>query len=287
MKLVVNINSIEQLNNLKDYASCVLIEDENFSNYRIASYDSIALLEEANRLNITPIIKLNSMIHPFKLEMFKNTLIKYLDYNCLFLFTDLGACHIASSLGIINRVIYDPITMITNSLDANLYSNYGFNAIGLSLEITIDDVKKIIEKTKAKIFYQIFGYHLMFHSKRPLISLYEKFENKTIIRENLTLEETTRTDRYPILESNNGTFIFRSYAVSLLDNLNDLDIEYALIDSFNLSTEAYNVVVKTYSEYLNKHISLYDAKNVINSLDIKIDDGFTYKDSDYKKEGLK
>jgi hypothetical protein len=43
-------------------------------------------------------------------------------------------------------------------------------------------------------------------------------------------------------------------------------------------------VLKIYNKYINNEINLDDALSLISSLDLNIEDGFTYKDSVYQKE---
>ena len=207
MKLVGSINKIEDINYIANYIDCVMLD------CNIASIENLNIIIS---FGITPIVKFNQMIHPFEMEEIVDNIKKLLNINCLIYITDLGLAYRLKKLNVIDRVIYDPVTMITNSLDAKEYYSYGFNAVSLSNEITIDDVNKIVSKSDIKLFYQVFGYHLMLHSRRKLVSLYCEKINKKIELNNLTIKETTRNDIYPIVENDRGTFIYRSYLINLL-----------------------------------------------------------------------
>ena len=284
MKLVGLVYNKEELDVLKDKLDCVMIEIDGLSNPKYSNYDSIDLILTANEYNLTPILKINKMVHPKEVEFVKNEVVKYLDYNCLFYITDLGVLNIFKKLNVINRVIYDPITMICNSLDAKNYQDLGCDSIGISNEITLEDLNTIINKSNVKAFYQVFGYRLMFHSKRSLVSLYEEKIASNFIKDDLWLIEATRNDRYPLVENEHGTLIYRSGITSLIREIKNLNITYAFIDHFRLDNSLYNEVINIYHDYLNGNINLDLAKGKLELLNLNYSDGFSYKDSVYQKE---
>ena len=165
------------------------------------------------------------MVFPLEIEEYRKKILMTKDTDCLYYITDLGLAHILKEFGLIGRTIYDPITMITNSLDAREFMEYGFKAIGLSNEITLKDTKQIIEKTGIPTFMQVFGYRLMLSTRRTLISLYQEKIQTQFQIENLKIEEATRTDAFPIVETSKGTKIYRSYIISLLNEMNILSLE--------------------------------------------------------------
>lgn len=284
MKLVGLIYLEAEIDILKDKLDAVMIEMDYLSNPRFSNYETVNIIEKCLKYNLIPILKMNRMVHPFEISNVETIINSYIKYNCLFYVTDLGLVNIFRKLGIISRVIYDPITMICNSLDAKNYYNMGFNSLGLSSEITLEDLKLIIEKANIKVFYQIFGYRLMFHSKRSLISLYSQKIASNINNDNLWIEEATRNDLYPIEENEQGTLIYRSGVTSLIKEIKNLNIEYAYIDHFRLNTDVYIEVVNIYNSYLNNDIELSLAKEKLELLNLNYSDGFSYKDSVYQKE---
>lgn len=275
MKLVSKITNMDDLNNLS-----------NYSDYIMLPYELINTLN-VNRiieLNKTPILMFNLMVHPFEINDLKNELLNYKDLNVLYYITDLGLARILKENDLISKTIYDPVTMITNSLDAANYYDYGFNAISLSNEITIKDLCKIISKTNVKVFYQVFGHRLMLHSRRKLVSLYGKKIGVDIDKSNMRIVEATRNDSYPIVENDRGTYIYRSYLISLLKELKDINLEYAYLESFNLKTDIYIKVLDIFNKYINDEYTLNQALEHMALLNLDIKDGFSYQDSIYNKE---
>ena len=144
------------------------------------------------------------------------------------------------------------------------------------------------EKTNAKILYQGFGYRLMFYSKRKLVSLYEKQVNINVIKNNLYLKESTRDDYFPIIENNNGTLIYRSYLISLLDKLNEIDfLEFLYIESTYINNDVFKKINELFYDSIKNKNNLDKNINELKSLNLNIEDGFIFKDSVYQKEELK
>ena len=275
MKLVTKINNINDLDSLAKYSHCIMLPNELIS------------VENVNKilsLNVKPILMFNLMVHPLEVEDLTNKLLEYKDLDVMYYITDLGMARVLKNNDLIEKTIYDPITMITNSLDAKNYYDYGFDAISLSNEITVKDLKTIISKTNIRAFYQVFGYRLMLHSRRKLVSLYTEKIGKTVDMSKMRIVESTRNDSYPIVENELGTFIYRSYLISLLSEIKELGIEYAFFESFNMKIENYISVLEIFSKYLNDEYTLNQALEHLAILNLDIKDGFAYQDSVYNKE---
>ena len=275
MKLVSKINNIDELHIVSKYTDYIMIP------YELINIENVNKIIELNK---TPILMFNLMVHPFEIEALTIQLLTYKDYNILYYITDLGLARILKTNHLISKTMYDPTTMITNSLDAANYYSYGFNSIGLSNEITVKDLGTIINKTNAKVFYQIFGHRLMLHSRRKLVSLYGQKIGKNIDKSNMRIVEATRNDSYPIVENDKGTFIYRSYLISLLKEIKNLNLEYGFIESFNIKIENYISVLEIFYKYLNEEYSLNQAIEHLTLLNLDIKDGFSYQDSIYNKE---
>ncbi len=279
--LVSAIYNMKELNKLNGLIDGAVLNTKDYS----LIYDNLDLdLAYSFCLNnkILPIISLNKMFYPNELENIKDIYLKY--DKALFLITDLGLFHIAKSLNKENKLIYNPETMLTNYLDLDLYNNLGFEALAMSLEIPFKDVKESILKTNANLFYMVFGKRMMLYSRRHLLSLYQEKANIKLPNNKMYLKEINREDYFPIVENENGTKIFRSYIINYLDMLEDVNIKYIYLDSFDIDFIIYKKVVSIYKEYLDKKITKEDSIKSLNELNLNIEDGFKYKDSVYQKE---
>ena len=112
MNIVASIYNISQINKLNNLATHVLIPVEGFQSSN--GLDIVASINECNYNGLTPILKMDAMIHEYMLEDFKKLVLEYTDYNVLFYITDLGAAKILIDLGLVNRTIFNPNNLITN-----------------------------------------------------------------------------------------------------------------------------------------------------------------------------
>ncbi|MCM1130931.1 MAG: U32 family peptidase [Anaeroplasma bactoclasticum] len=274
MKLVCNLSSFSILDKIASYVDGILIEDEKDIIQKINTIDSYGLIS---------IYKLNEMVFPLELEAYRKKILLTKDTHCLYYITDLGLAHILKELGLIERTIFDPVTMITNSLDAKEFIEYGFHSIGLSNEITLNDVEQIISKTSCKAFMQVFGYRLMLSTRRALISLYQEKINTDFLKEKLWIQEATRTDSFPIVETDKGTKIYRSQIICHLNEMNTLPLEYAYLDSFRIDEPTFIEVLKLFNALKNGK-NKEEVMSLLSSMKLPIGEGFSYKDSVYMKE---
>lgn len=246
--------------------------------------NALDYLKDKNKIII---LGINKIMHPNDLDMAINFINKYLNYNLLFYVSDIGLMKYARDNNISSRFIYNPETMITNGIDLNLYNEeLKPKAISMSLEITIDDFMKATKDFKGNLFYPIFGTHLMFYSNRRLITLYEIKNKETYPKTNLYLRESTRSDLFPIIETEYGTAIYRGYLICYLKYLNELNLKYEYIESLYINSEVMIEALKCFNEY-KRDLDYTKAINKINSLNLNIEDGFSINDSVYLKEELK
>lgn len=282
MRITTSVYNLKQLNKFIEYIDAAILNNKDTSLiYEDLDLDKAILLCKNN--NVLPIIAINKMLYPNDLKFIEGFMSKYKDN--LFLATDIAVYMIAKKIGIVDRVIFDPQTMITNHLDLNEYNDLGFDAVAMSLEIPLSDVNASIEENKNNLFYQIFGHRLMFYSKRKLISLYEEKANIKASRSNLYLKESTRSDYIPTIENLNGTMMYRHYLISLLDNYEIIKkFKYGYLEPLYISDDIFIKVLEIYKQLNDSLISIVDAKIEINKLGLNIQDGFTYQDSVYQKE---
>ena len=274
MKLVCSLPSNLQISAVKNFVDGILLEDKE---------NIVEEIITATAYGLIPIYKLNEMVFPEEIEVYKNKIIKTKNTSCLYYITDLGLAHIAKELGLLNRTIYDPVTMIRNHLDAESFMEYGFHAIGISNEITLSDTKSIIEQGKIKAFLQVFGFRLMHTSRRALLKLYGEQARIALPKEHLTIKEALRSEHYPITEDSYGTKIYRGYILSLLEHLGDLSLEYAFIGGEFFSSDTFLEVLNCFNEKRNNPTSMLPIQR-LKQLNLPIEDGFTYQDTVYLKE---
>ena len=153
LKLVSAIYNISQLNSYKNYIDCALLMVKDYS----LVYEDL-ILDEAIDIclsnKIMPIISINKILKPNDIANVNLLLDKYKDNDSIYFYiTDLGCLRLGMKKSIVNKMIYNPETMITNTLDLVEYSSFGFDAVAMSHEITLEDFIKSYNETKADLFY--------------------------------------------------------------------------------------------------------------------------------------
>lgn len=282
MKITASIYNNKTLEAVYPYIDAAVLMVPHYS-YVFEDLNIDSAIEICRKAYIEPILSIQRIFMENELEDIKKFIQKYSKYR--FLVSDLGVVQIFKELDLIGNVIFDSPTMVCNSLDFELYSSYGFKAVSMSNEITLEDVKNTFKKSEGSMYYQVFGRKLMFYSKRKLIDLYKEFRKVNFKNNDLTLKEEQRDYRIPIVQSENGTFCYRQYFISLLDEINNISfIRYAYLESLTLSTEQYKKVVSAYRNFLKGSYNLDQAKHEIESLNLPIEEGFIYNDSVDTKE---
>lgn len=159
--------------------------------------------------------------------------LKNLDVDGIY-FTDLGIINVASSFGIGDKLIYDPDTLLTNSLDINFFLRQGIGTV-LARELSLDEVKRILTNNPGKCDMQVFGHLKMSYSKRHFMTNYFNYlglEKDILGKRNITLVEENRNYRLPILEDEYGTRIYSDYIFLMYKEFVDLKplLKRAIID---------------------------------------------------------
>ncbi len=276
--ITVNPRNLEEAKILAPYIDCYLIGLEDFSPKFLNPF-SFSDFKELFNLNKKIILRLDRLVLEKELNKYLDLIDSLKEYDLLYYITEQGLLNKFIKDKKTNLVIYDPFTMLTNYEDGLTYYNLGLDSISPSLEIPYKDILNF----KMPLFYLAFGRRLMFYSKRQLLSLYKEKANLDFSLDNLYIVEEKRDDKYLIFEDE-GTYIYRSYFINNIPLIKENKyIKYHFIDSLSLEPNTYLEIVKRTKEYLDDKLNILDFNNIIKSLNLVIEDGFTYQDTIYIK----
>ncbi len=288
MELIGAIYDASTISKILPFVDGIVVYSSDFSSFSMNGLKKDEILEIVKSTTKEVYINLEFMFEDEEETALTSFITTFTPYgNVSFIVSDLGVFQILKEHNKANKTIYNPNTLITNEFDLNFYHMVGAKAAALSLEITLEDQVKILDKKEGKAFMEVFGYHLMFHSKRKLISLYQEFigSNVEIDNKNSYLIEQTRDDKYHIYESSRGTGLFRPYVTSYFDSLDKLSkLDYAFISNLFISEDEYLIILKIFNDYKKGLISKDEGILFLNKLDLKYEDGFKYQDTIYQKE---
>ena len=282
MKITAAIYNNKMLEEVYSYIDAAVLMVPHYS-YIFEDLDIDSAIVLCQKAYIEPILSIQRIFFENELEDIKEFIKKY--SNLRFLVSDLGVVQLFKELDLIGNVIFDSPTMVCNTLDFELYSSYGFKAVSMSNEITLKDIKDTFNKCEGSIYYQVFGRKLMFYTKRRLVDLYKEFRKLKFENTDLRIKEEQRDYEIPIVQSENGTFCFRQYFISLLDEIKDISfIRYAYFESLTLSIDQYRKVLSIYRNYLKGSLSLEQSKHEFETMNLPVEPGFIYNDSVDTKE---
>lgn len=194
---------------------------------------SIHPLESELAFGEKVILNLNKVFHESELESLKE-LLTTISNNVFFgiVFSDLSVYMISKELGIKDKLIYDPNTLMTNYMDFNFWKEKGIFGVFVSPFLTKEDLNLIGEEKKLNFFFLGQGALNMFYSHRPLITNYLLSEGKEMVYENkqLFLKEETRNELYPIIEKEGEVLIYSPNQFMLNDEEILEKVDYLYLD---------------------------------------------------------
>lgn len=290
--------SLEDLKKLKDAGSTSVVIGTPFFSVRNVhdfSIEELPLLkEECDKLGLRMYVLVNRFFVEEELDSLREHLqrLKDLDVDGIY-YGDEGVYQEAKVLGIENRLIYNPDTLITNHSDVQYYLDEGISMVTISKEITLDEICTIAKKVQGECEVIIHGRLNMMHSKRNLLSNYFSFLGKeTDIRNkmDLYLMEEHRDEHMPIVEDETGTHVFTGFTLTSFDEIKDMvnaGIRHFRIDGIFHDVDYVIEALKLYQSVLHDEVKgreVFEAYKKKYEQD-HVTHGFYYTKTSKVKEG--
>jgi len=292
MKYVIIPNSVDELSCYKNKnVNTFIIGLEDYCiNYPSASFDKIK--ELSNNYNL--FIAVNKNIFNSEIKDLKEKLIGLSKLPILgVLFYDIGVLNIVLENKIDVKLVWHQTHMVTNYNTCNYYNSKGVSGAFLANEITLEEILEIKNKTNIELMVEVFGYPIMSHSRRSLLTNYFKSINKE--KENRTYNLSDRENNYLLKENKDGASILYGKLINGTKPLFDLienNIDYLVLDMQEVALEIGEKVLDKYNYILNNinNISDTEKEEIINYMNALIGEStnFFYKKTIYKvKKGDK
>lgn len=292
MELVVVPNSVEDISFYQEKESNIFILGlENYCiNYPSVSLDEIKKLSSKYSL----FISVNKNIFNNELADLTEKLVELSHLSIRgVLFYDLGVLNIVRENNIQVDLVWHQTHMVTNYNTCNFYYEKGVSSGFLANEITLDEILEIKKRTKMKLMVECFGYPIMSHSRRMLLTNYFKSIGKK--KENKVYHLENMNEDYLLKESSDGASILYGKLINGVKPLFDLvenDIDYVVLDMQEVDKSIGKEVLTTYSNIIRNYASITEKEkdSIINRMNNLIGDStnFFYKRTIYKvKKGDK
>ena len=286
MELIVIPNSVDEISFYKECGSKLFILglEDYCINYPSASLDQIKELSNKYQL----FISINKNLFNNELADLKEKLIELSHLPIMgILFYDLGVLNIVRENNIPVNLVWHQTHMVTNYNTCNFYYEKGVEYGFLANEITLDEIIEIKKHTNMKLMVNCFGYPIMSHSRRMLLTNYFKSIQKE--KEDRVYHLENMDEDYLLKESKNGASILYGKLINGTRPLFDLvenNIDYCVLDMQEVDQKIgvevlnkYQYIVKNYST-----ITADEKENIIKDMNNLIGDStnFFYKKTIYK-----
>ena len=292
MKYVVIPNSVDEIDLYQEKGiNTFIVGLENYSiNYPQVSLEKIETLSK--KVNL--FVAINKNLFNNELDKIKEILTSLSELSIMgVLYYDLGLLNIVLENKINIDLVWHQTHMVTNYNTCNYYNSKGVKYGFLANEITLDEILEIKNNTDMKLMVEVFGYPIMSHSRRSLLTNYFKSIDKE--KENRTYNLTDKENNYLLKETNNGASILFGKLINgtkpLFDLINN-KIDYCILDMQEVDNNIGLKVIDKYI-YINNNIdsiSNLEKEEIINSMNEIIggSTNFFYKKTIYKvKKGDK
>lgn len=280
-KTIVIPNKYEDINTLVENTDVIAVGIKdlavNFMEVELAKLDELATLIHSKGKKL--FIALNKNMHNSNLVDAEKVLKKCDDLNINGVFYyDVAILSLAQKHNIKTKLIWSAEHLATNYNTINYWAKNGVDMTFLSNEITMNEVKEIVNNTNTSLIAQAFGYVPMYVSKRHAIDNYLKhFKLKTSSRDFYIFKEEKK---YPILERKDNTEIYSYFILNGIAEYVDINIDYLLINGFKIELDKLLEVISLFKTVTSDNKDKY--KERIDSMFDNTDLGFLYKEAIYQ-----
>ena len=255
-KILINI---EQLNDIEEYKKIginnFLFAVENFS----IGYNSFEL-EELENLDCKKYLLINRIFNNEDCENFKNIIPSLSKFDGI-IFEDIAVYNMLKNTSI--NLIWNQTHFATNYSSINYWLELVSSAV-ISNELTLEEVKDILDKSNKKLVLNIFGKNPVMYSRRTLLSNFNKNFSLTENNE-MILNESITKNEFLAKETERGTFVVNNKHFNLIPYLKEFNNE--------------NIIY--YLVYPNG-LNVSDINNYLNGKLDATNDGFMNKKTIYK-----
>ena len=176
-----------------------------------------------------------------------------------FVIADFGILQLFKEANLSSKVIFNPVTTITNKYSSKIANNLGINHVCVANELNLKDILEISKHTKGNIEVLAQGYYQICNSKRPLLSnFFKQFKIKNN-SQSYFIKEESRDYAYPIIELNNEVLVYidrQRCILPYLKQIIDSKVKYLRIDTIFMSIEEIKLTIDIYNNAINNLNSL-------------------------------
>ena len=270
MKLLIEKNT-SNYDKLK--TDGIILSLKDYSVQSTIYYDLDEIKDIINKYpKLEVFIKMNKNIFNDEIDKLKEMLIELNKINIKgIFFYDLAILNIKQELNLDVDLVWDQSHMVNNYRTCDYYYNEGVKYALLGKEITLEEIKEIVEKSKITSMVEVVSTPAIAYSKRKLLTNYYKSINKDK-KDTLEILEKVSNKYYIVKESNNGTSFYTKdimNGTSIIKDLYSVNTPYIIMreegvpDFDELVNDTYTYIENECkdNDYIEKYKKLGDNTN--------------------------
>lgn len=241
---VDRLEDIEVYKNAGAQEFIFALENSHFSSQQSFSLEALLHIKQDLLSKDKMAVLMSRLFSQFQIEQAQQDLEQLLNAGVeTILFADPGLLRKAKQLNQVEKMVYSPETLVTSSLDAQVWMDFGIQRAVISPLLTEAEILSI-SRFVPKLSLPIHGYQMMSVSKRHLLSAYEKYlhqEPSLAGKQSLWIQETHRDGHMPIYEGDFGTVVYTDFVLDsfpYIPQLVEHQLERLEMNSHYLSLEA-------------------------------------------------
>lgn len=270
-KILVIPNSYDNLNNiLKTSIDGIILPIKGLSVNSNVYFTVEDIKNIINKTSKEVCVSINKIMHNEDLEHLEKVLLSLNKLNISkILFYDLSVMNICKKLGIRKNLVVFQDHLNASLYSTNFYTKRGIKNIVITNDITKEEINEIGKYNSLMLI--CYGYLPIFYSRRYLISSYLNYIKHDKKSNNYYIKN--KEDKYPIIEEENGTTIYSKFPVNLINEVDNLNIDYIILNATLIDNEEFLNILNDY---------LKNQKNNKNHYKGFIDRKTVYKVEDYE-----
>ncbi|MBQ6324016.1 MAG: U32 family peptidase [Bacilli bacterium] len=271
MELIVETSCKDKL--YLDIVDGIILPLKDYAVESIVSFSLDEIKEISRNNNIKVYVKINKNLLNEDIDKVRDILVELdkLNISGIF-FYDLAILQLKKELNLSVDLIWNQTHMVNNYKTCDYYFSRGVKYALLGKEITLEEIKEIIDKSKIDVMVEVVSKPSVAFSMRKLITNYNKdlgVDNNS----DLIINEKITDTNYVVKEDSNGTSFYLDIITNGTGIISELYKggckyiifrEYGLEDIFNellVDTEKYIKGNCSDKNYINKYKKLGDSTN--------------------------
>ena len=248
MKLLIELCNKDHLNYTCDGLILAL---KDFSVESFCYYDVDEIKEIKKKYKKEIFVKINKNLFNDDIDKIKKILVELNNNVDGVFFYDLAILQICRELKLEIPLIWNQTHMVNNYKTCDYYYEKGVKYALLGKEITLDEIKEIINSSKIKCIVEVVSIPSVGHSYRSLITNYynDLGKNGSDI---LTVKEKVSDSFYKVFENSNGTSFYLDNIMngtSIIKELYECNCPYIIFREFGI--DCFYELVNDTVEYIN------------------------------------